>query len=387
MVGPFFVRVLTSSVQGVGGNVGRLTALSTLGSFGGTVLIGYVLIPLLPNSWIMYLTAGVLFCVVAVYFLVWRRRSHHLPAVFVGLLIGLLVGYGGIRIEGRPEFTSAVQRFRGNSNFGQLQVIDMEGGSRRFYMNDYLVQNVYDAKEGRSAALFSYMLHDLAYAYTPSIKTALCIGLGIGIVPSQLADEGVSVDVAEINPAVVPVAKEFFGCRPEKFRLTIGDGRQFVNRCTNRYDVVVLDAFLGDSSPSHLMSREAFESIRRLLNTNGTLVINSFADFKADRDFFGASLEKTLKSVFRNVRIHTAPRGNVFYVASDRGELSVLRPPDFSAVYPSVREEARICFNSITEADPSHGIVLSDDFNPVEARDAANRERIRRQLALGMREL
>jgi hypothetical protein len=31
--------------------------------------------------------------------------------------------------------------------------------------------------------------------------------------------------------------------------------------------------------------------------------------------------------------------------------------------------------------------VLSDDFNPVEARDAANRERIRRQLALGMREL
>jgi hypothetical protein len=74
-------------------------------------------------------------------------------------------------------------------------------------------------------------------------------------------------------------------------------------------------------------------------------------------------------------------------VASDRGELSVLRPPDFSAVYPSVREEARICFNSITEADPSHGIVLSDDFNPVEARDAANRERIRRQLALGMREL
>src|SRR5262245_11277972 len=50
MVGPFFVRVLTSSVHGVGGNVGRLTALSTLGSFGGTILIGYVLIPLLPNS-------------------------------------------------------------------------------------------------------------------------------------------------------------------------------------------------------------------------------------------------------------------------------------------------------------------------------------------------
>ena len=45
MVGPFFVRVLTSSVGNVGGNMGRLTAIGTFGSFAGTILIGYVLIP------------------------------------------------------------------------------------------------------------------------------------------------------------------------------------------------------------------------------------------------------------------------------------------------------------------------------------------------------
>src|ERR1043166_5000984 len=75
MVGPFFVRVLTSSVAGVGGNVGRLTALSTLGSFGGTVLIGYLLIPFLPNSRIMYFTALTLMLVAAGYFLCWGRRA------------------------------------------------------------------------------------------------------------------------------------------------------------------------------------------------------------------------------------------------------------------------------------------------------------------------
>src|SRR5436305_2972864 len=32
MVGPFFVRVLTVAIAGVGGNVGRLTAISTVGS-------------------------------------------------------------------------------------------------------------------------------------------------------------------------------------------------------------------------------------------------------------------------------------------------------------------------------------------------------------------
>src|SRR5205814_4472960 len=50
ITGPFLVRVITSSISGVGGNVGRLTSISTLGSFAGTLLIGYVLIPLLPNS-------------------------------------------------------------------------------------------------------------------------------------------------------------------------------------------------------------------------------------------------------------------------------------------------------------------------------------------------
>src|SRR4051812_48987999 len=44
MTGPFFIRVLTSTVTGVGGNVGRLSAISTLGSVLGTVLIGYFLI-------------------------------------------------------------------------------------------------------------------------------------------------------------------------------------------------------------------------------------------------------------------------------------------------------------------------------------------------------
>src|SRR3954468_6778148 len=74
MVGPFFVRVLTVAVAGVGGNVGRLTAISTLGSVIGTVLIGYVLIPFLPNSLTMYLTAALLLAVSAGYFVIWNRR-------------------------------------------------------------------------------------------------------------------------------------------------------------------------------------------------------------------------------------------------------------------------------------------------------------------------
>jgi hypothetical protein len=63
MVGPFFIHVLASAGASVGTTVGRLTAISTLGSFLGTFLIGYVLIPFLPNSHTIYLTAALLFAV------------------------------------------------------------------------------------------------------------------------------------------------------------------------------------------------------------------------------------------------------------------------------------------------------------------------------------
>src|SRR5437867_8968509 len=73
MAGPFFVRIITASVTNVGANVGRLTAIGTLGSFLGTLLIGYWLIPVAPNSVSMYGTALALVLVAAVYSIISRQ--------------------------------------------------------------------------------------------------------------------------------------------------------------------------------------------------------------------------------------------------------------------------------------------------------------------------
>ncbi len=380
MVGPFLVRVLTSSVQNVGGNVGRLTALSTLGSFAGTVLIGYVLIPLLPNSMTMYLTALTLMLLAAAYFFGVRGAKGHGATTVLLILAGGGIGYLGVASD-RWAGRQSTEIFRANSNFGLLQVLHVTNSHQRYYLNDYLIQNTYDTNEQKSVSMFTFMLHGLAKVYTTNIEDVLCIGMGVGIVPMEFAREGARVDVAEINPAVVPLARDFFGLQPEKLNLALTDGRYFLNQTKKQYDAVILDAFLGDSSPSHLMTREAFASMRRVLRPGGVLVINTFAVLEGEHDFFAASLFKTLQSVFPSVLIHSGRYGNTLYVASLKPELKFVRQPDFSRVHPLPLEQVREAYTRLREPHPDHGRVLTDDYNPVEFYDAVNREETRKNLA------
>jgi spermidine synthase len=375
--------VITSSLSDVGGNVGRLTAVSTVGSFLGTAAIGYLLIPLLPNSITMYSTAALLAAVACIFFLGWGRKPAALWSVAV-IAAGAAAAYWGqsaeaLRIPRQEEL------FRGNSNFGIVQVVQSANGRYRAYLNDYLVQNTYDTEQNRSISMFTYMLEGLARAYVPKLERVLCIGMGVGIVPRDLARSGVSVDVVEINPAVVPVAEKYFDLDSRAFHLFIGDGRFFLNHTADRYDAVLLDAFLGDSSPSHLMSREAFTSVKRVLKPDGVLVINTFVEYGATRDFLAASLFKTLSSVFTGVRVHGAKDANSLFVASSRATLNFVHLPVLSEVHSEALTQVREAFTHVWEPDPAFGILLTDDYNPVDYYDAANREKLRRALALSMK--
>jgi spermidine synthase len=384
MTGPFLVRVAAQSLSGVGGTAGRISAVSTLGSFIGTAAIGYLLIPLLPNSATMYGTAAALWLVSGLYFLFWGRTRGAAAYAGACLLAGAGLGWYGLGVDG-PRLSEGVELYRGNSSFGLIQVLQPVQKRQRFYLTDYLVQNVYDTTSGTSTVMFTYMLEGLARSYVPRLDRVLCIGMGIGIVPRNLAARGSRVDVVEINPSVIDVARRYFGLDTGAFDLTVGDGRWFLNNTDSKYDAVILDAFVGDGSPSHLMSREAFKAVRRVLKPDGALVINTFVNFDSPGDYMGASLYKTLSAVFPGVRVHGARNANTVFVASLRSPLTFLREPVFSGVHAEALPEVRAAFSGIWEPDLSKGIVLTDDYNPVDYHDAANREKFRRLLALDMK--
>tara|TARA_Y100000588_G_scaffold361352_1_gene422078 strand:+ start:144 stop:1889 length:1746 start_codon:yes stop_codon:yes gene_type:complete len=438
---PFLTRVLTQTVDEVGGNVGRLSAISTIGSVAGTSLIGYVLIPNVHNSVTMLATAAVLILLATAYLLTWGRKP--VGGLLVGVLtISSLFGFAGwvrtmkplasnYRVQFANGSSMAVpqrQLARENSNFGELLVVErdfpveMLSGTnavnyatrhntailkRRIYLNDLLTQNEYDPVERKSLNLFTEMLHGLARAYTPDLNSALCIGMGVGIVPMRLAEEKVEVDVAEINPVIVPLAEKWFDFdRRAIRRLHLEDGRLVLNKARQtgeKWDTIILDAFLGESSPSHLMTTGAFQTVADCLTDDGTLIINSFGRdvgeaaamdpasrvFNQSRDFLTVSLYRTLRTItdFKDVRIHAAGGGNVFFVVAKRKLPAAVPAFDFSDSHVYLREhyDTRSRPSAAMErtwtVDPAMGMVLTDDFNPVEIRDAVNRESLRRDLA------
>lgn len=117
----------------------------------------------------------------------------------------------------------------------------------------------------------------------PQPKSILIVGLGGGTLPNALHQllPTATIDVVEIDPAVVRVAERFFGFRKsDRVRVAEMDGRVFVKRAGRegrRYDLVMLDAFDHEYIPEHLLTKEFLEEVAALLSPEGVLAANTFS--------------------------------------------------------------------------------------------------------------
>ena len=121
----------------------------------------------------------------------------------------------------------------------------------------------------------SVMLAGLALAEDPS--RILVVGLGGGTLPMFLRKHypDATIDAVDIDPAVVFVAKEFFGFREDsRMQAHVDDGRRFIEKSRQPYDVIFLDAFGSDSVPEHLTTQEFLRAVRRAVKPGGAVVGN-----------------------------------------------------------------------------------------------------------------
>jgi spermidine synthase len=212
--------------------------------------------------------------------------------------------------------------------------------------------------------------------YKAEPNSVLVLGLGGGVIPREMHYyfPSAEIDVAEIDPKILQVARKYFGfIEDDKLRVHIDDGRVFIKQqlrkgITKKYDIVILDAFNGDYIPFHLMTKEFLEEVKGVLSDDGVVVANVFSNNR----LFDAEL-KTFLAVFVRCQVFygvgstnamlvsPGPKGRILSIEEAVNQADILqREVGFFFDMPMVAGRLR----PIIRPDPS-AKILTDDRAPV----------------------
>lgn len=137
----------------------------------------------------------------------------------------------------------------------------------------------------------------------PNPQKVLVIGLGGGVIPMSLRSlyPNLAIDVVELDPVVLNVAKDYFNFSEDALlNAYVDDGRVFVRkqlRAGISYDLIIIDAFDKDYIPEHLLTYEFLNQIKGILSPDGIIAANTFTE-GALHQHEGATYQAVFNSVY-----------------------------------------------------------------------------------------
>lgn len=282
-----------------------------------------------------------------------------------GLLVVALLAAGAAQAVAADELIESRESLYNNIYVykrGPL-VTMLFGHNRRFY-----TESIYDTRDEMALPVTYTRYMTVALAYVPGATRLLEIGLGGGRTAWYLHKSlpEASMTAVELDKEVYELAVKHFGIREEpSFEVPIADGRNYLRRSDETWEVILIDAYRGPFVPFHLLTKQFFEEVKQHLAPGGVVAQN----VEPSTMMFDAAVA-TIRAVFANVDLYQAD-GNIVALAYDgprrRQEelLAAARQVTerYGLRYPlgPMVEERRI----VTESP--HPDVLTDDFAPVES--------------------
>lgn len=375
MLSPFAIKLLHEDdpAAGVGSVSGLVFFWSTLGSIAGSLGAGFVLIPHWGVGHIITgVGAGLLLLGGAGMLIAGRARRRAAGAA--ALLLGVALAFGAQHL---PATTDDSIVFGRDGLYERIVVQDITLKNRpaRILLQDRNPSSGMYRDDGSMA--FDYTRYfELHRLYTPRVKRALAIGGGAYSVPGALLEQlaEVEVDVAEIEPLLLPVARQYFGL-PENPRLHnhVLDGRRFLHDTPHRYELIFSDVYHHfAATPPQFSSREFFELVYERLNEGGVLIANHYGSLApATRPLLLSTL-RTLRAVFPHVYVYAVKDAGsmglqnfIFVGHKQPTRVDPALAADIDFTYPELRGIAALEYRpdeALVQAAP----LLTDDYAPVE---------------------
>src|ERR1044072_8794881 len=186
-----------------------------------------------------------------------------------------------------------------------------EDDEARYMYFDRTLQSAMNLKDPTALRLIYSRYTSLGLAFRPDAKKMLIIGLGGGSIPKKIQKEfpNIEIDAVEIDPEVIRMARDFFNVRESNnLHLHAQDGRLFLTRTQNQYDIILLDAYFTDAMPFHLTTKEFFELAQKKLTPNGIVVANLISAVTGPSGRIARAFVRTQRQIFPQVYVFAARR-------------------------------------------------------------------------------
>lgn len=230
-------------------------------------LIGGVIVNLIIPLVFVHVSEYVFFTIGFLAYLIWQKQPRHkikMISFAIIVLIALCSAY--------YKSTFIMEAKRGF--YGLIRIAQVE--DQRIMYHGNIVHGIEDqTKLGEPSVYYQSKMVKHFFSHKPK-KIAL-IGLGAGVLMHYITDPNVEVDVYEIDPHVIDMAVKhftFLSTTPARVRFVLGDGRKEISKTKIKYDLIMVDAFSGDSIPAHLLTHEAFKIYAQRVAKNGKVGVH-----------------------------------------------------------------------------------------------------------------
>jgi predicted membrane-bound spermidine synthase len=379
MISPVVVRLAIRDMQTAGNVVGRIYAVSTLGSIIGTFAAGFYLISWMGTRQIILVMGGILVLTA----LTWGSlfRSRKALAGFV-LLPSLLVWsyYDGAFTSPLTADTLCYKE----SDYYTIKVRTVPASDGKATLRTLVLDNLIHSYVNPGDPLHIEYRYEKIYTDVLEWRfpkdeafKSLTIGAGGYTFPRymEVSYPRAQIDVVEIDPEVTRVSYDYLGLPADtKIRTFNEDGRWYVMNCRERYDLLFIDAYNDLSLPYHLTTAEFALMLKDLMNPGGIMLTNIIDNFQSGS--FLPSYVRTLREVFGDHNVFvlsvspdfTRTRISTFIVMTGKGSIDAGSFGAFlkrrggdeatSAIMPEAMLESFL--------GKSRSVVLRDDYAPVD---------------------
>lgn len=232
-----------------------------------------------------------------------RRRGLIALALGAPWLGGCERASGAAGALGPPRIVA--QR---RSAYGTLTVVDQ--GGRRFLTHDpqgsiATVQSSLDLARPEALSAPYARLMMLAMAQAAQARRVLQVGVGAGAMAQYVVSNWphATVDAVELDPVAIELGLEYFNLRRQpRLAIHIADGRAWLAASTQRFDVVMLDAYDHRTIPPALADASFFALVADRLAAGGAVAQNAY---RGGVDV--AALRATMRSAFEQVDEYALP--------------------------------------------------------------------------------